>query len=105
MSTPGIGIVAANDAVGIPLGAEGVVVMRTAAGSPAERAGIRGVDLTSGNLGDVITAADGKPVRRLSDLTDEIEQIGAGKSVRISLTRGSEARDVTVDIVDISRTQ
>lgn len=105
VATPGIGIVAANEAVGTPLGTEGVVVMSTAAGSPAERAGIRGVDLTSGNLGDVITAADGKPVRRLSDLTDEIEQIGAGKSVRISLTRGSEARDVTVDIVDIGRTQ
>jgi S1-C subfamily serine protease len=105
VSTPGIGIVAADEAVASPLGTEGVVVMRTAPGSPAERAGIRGVDLSSGNLGDVITAADGKPVQRLSDLTDELEQIGAGKSVRISLKRGSETRDVTVDIVDIGRTQ
>jgi 2-alkenal reductase len=86
------------------LGAEGVIVMSTAPGSPAESAGIRGVDLTSGNLGDVITAADGKPVHRLSDLTDELERIGAGKSVHISLKRGSETRDVTVDIVDIDRT-
>jgi 2-alkenal reductase len=105
VSTPGIGVIAANEAVAAPLGTEGVVVMRTAPGSPAERAGIRGVDLSSGNLGDVITAADGKPVQRLSDLTDEFEQIGAGKSIRISLKRGSETRDITVDIVDIGRTQ
>jgi 2-alkenal reductase len=105
VSTPGIGIVAADEAVGAPLGTEGVVVMGTAPGSPAERAGIRGVDLASGNLGDIITAAEGKPVQRLSDLTDELDQIGAGKSVRISLKNGSETRDVTVEVVDIGRTQ
>lgn len=105
VSTPGIGVVAANEAVATPLGTEGVVVMRTAPGSPAERAGIRGVDLSAGSLGDVITAADGKPVRGLSDLTDELEQVGVGKSIRISLKRGSETRDITVDIVDIGGTQ
>lgn len=105
VSTPGIGVIAANEAVAAPLGTEGVVVMGTTPGSPAERAGIRGVDLSSGNLGDVITAADGKPVQRPSDLTDEFEQLGAGKSIRISLKRGSETRDITVDIVDIDRTQ
>ncbi|WP_343207790.1 hypothetical protein [Bradyrhizobium sp. Ai1a-2] len=41
-----------------------MIIMRTAPGSPAERAGIRGVDSASGNLGDIITAADGKPVHR-----------------------------------------
>jgi S1-C subfamily serine protease len=101
--TPGIGIVAASEAVSTRLAVEGVIVVRTAPSSPAERAGIRGVDLASGELGDVITEADGKPVRRLSDLTDEIEQVGAGHSVRIKLKRGSETRDIDVDVVDIGR--
>jgi S1-C subfamily serine protease len=101
--TPGIGIVAASEAVSTRLGVEGVIVVRTAQSSPAEQAGIRGVDLASGELGDVITEADGKPVRRLSDLTDEIEQVGAGHSVRIKLKRGSETRDINVDVVDIGR--
>jgi 2-alkenal reductase len=101
--TPGIGIVAASEAVSTRLGVEGVIVVRTAPGSPAERAGIRGVDLGSGALGDVIVQADGKPVHRLSDLTDQIEQIGAGKSIRIGLKRGSQTRDIDIDIVDISR--
>jgi len=101
--TPGIGIVAAGEAVSTRMGVEGVIVVRTAPGSPAERAGIRGVDFASGALGDVIVQVDGKPVHRLSDLTDQIEQIGAGKSVRITLKRGSETRDVDVDVVDIGR--
>jgi S1-C subfamily serine protease len=103
--TPGIGIVAASEAVSTRLGVEGVIVVRTAPSSPAERADIRGVDLASGELGDVITEADGKPVRRLSDLTDEIEQVGAGKTVHIRLKRGSETREVDVNVVDIGRGQ
>ena len=103
--TPGIGIVAASEAVATRLGVEGVIVVRTAPGSPAERAGIREVNLSSGALGDVIVQADGKPVHRLSDLTDQLEQVGAGKSVRVGVKRGSETRDVNVDIVDIGRNQ
>jgi len=101
--TPGIGIVAASEAVSTRLGIEGVIIVRTAPGSPAERAGIRGVDFSSGALGDVIVQADGKPVHRLSDLTDQIEQVGAGKSIRISLKRGSQTRDINIDIVDVGR--
>src|SRR5262245_50115140 len=100
--TPGIGIESASEAVATRLGVEGVIIVRTAPGSPAERAGIRGVDFNSGALGDVIVQVDGKPVHRLSDLTDQIEQVGAGKSIRIGLKRGSQTRDITIDIVDIS---
>ena len=101
--TPGIGIVAASEAVSTRLGVEGVIIVRTSPGGPAERAGIRGVDFNPGALGDVIVQADGKPVHRLSDLTDQIEQVGAGKSIRIGLKRGAQTRDITVDIVDIGR--
>ena len=103
--TPGIGIVAASEAVATRLGVEGVIVVRTAPGSPAERAGIRGANFSSGAIGDVIVQADGKPVHRLSDLTDQLEQVGAGKSVRVGVKRGSETRDVSVDIVDVGRSQ
>jgi len=103
--TPGIGIVAASEAVAARLGTEGLIVVRTTPGSPAERAGIRGVDLSSGSPGDVITAADGKPVRRLSDLTDQIEQIGVGKTVRLSLKRDGATRDIDVAVVDIGHTR
>jgi 2-alkenal reductase len=87
------------------LGTEGVIVVRTVPGSPAERAGIRGVDFASGKLGDIITEADGKQVRRLSDLTDQFERIGVGKTIGLTLKRASQTRDVNVDIVDVARTQ
>jgi S1-C subfamily serine protease len=101
--TPGIGIVAANEALATRLGIEGVIIVRTAPAGPAARAGIRGVDFPTGALGDVITEVNNKPVRRLSDLTDEIEQIGAGRSVKLTVKRGSQSRSLDVDIVDIGR--
>src|SRR5437868_2868735 len=62
VATPGIGIVAANEAVAARLGIDGLAVVRTVPGSPAQRAGLQGVDAQSGNLGDIIIAANGKPV-------------------------------------------
>jgi 2-alkenal reductase len=100
--TPGIGIVAASEAVATRLGVEGVVIVRTAPGSPAEKAGLRGVNASSGALGDVIVAANDKPVRRLADLTDEIEQVGVGKSIALTINRGGSRTSVTVEITDIS---
>jgi S1-C subfamily serine protease len=101
--TPGIGIAAAPEAMATRLGAEGVVVVRTTPGSSAERAGLRGVDPSTGAVGDVIVAVNGKPVRRLSDLTDEIEQVGVGKSVQLSVKRGGQTRTVEIQITDIGR--
>jgi S1-C subfamily serine protease len=78
-------------------------VVRTAPGSPAERAGLRGVDLNSGALGDVITGVDGKPVRRLSDLTDLLEEAGVGKTVRLSVQRNGQTRTIETEVVDVNR--
>jgi S1-C subfamily serine protease len=101
--TPGIGFVAASESAATRLGVEGVIVVRTAPGGPAERAGLRGVDFGSGTLGDIIVEANGKPVRRLSDLTDEMEQVGVGKSIRLSVKRGTQTRTVETELIDIGR--
>jgi S1-C subfamily serine protease len=101
--TPGIGIVAANETLATRMGLEGVIVVRTAPGSPAERAGLRGVDASTGTVGDVIVEANDKPVRRLSDLTDEIELTGVGHTVRLSVRRGAQSRILNLEVVDIGR--
>ena len=80
---------------------EGVVIVRAAPGSPAEKAGLRGVNASSGALGDVIVAANDKPVRRLADLTDAIEQVGVGKTIALTINRGGSRTSVTVEIIDI----
>jgi 2-alkenal reductase len=101
--TPGIAIVAANEAIAARLGADGVVVVRTVPGSPAERAGLRGLDAKSGSLGDVIVAVDGHPVRNLTELTDQLEQIGVGKTVELSIKRDGGTNSVQIQVADISR--
>ena len=50
-------------------------------GSPADRAGLRGVDQRAGIIGDVIVGVNDAPVRRLSDLTDRLERVGVGNKV------------------------
>ncbi len=98
--TPGIGIVAANEAVAARIGREGVIIIRTVPGSPAERAGLRGVDAATGSMGDMIVAVDGKPVRRLSDLTEALERIPIPGRVQLTIERGGTQRTVPVDVVE-----
>jgi S1-C subfamily serine protease len=101
--TPGIGIVAASEAAGTRAGVEGVVILRTAPGSAAERAGLRGVDPATGRLGDVIVGANGKPVRRLPDLTQELERVGVGNKVTLAVKRDGRDLSVEVEVMDIGR--
>jgi S1-C subfamily serine protease len=83
--TPGIGIVATNEAVATRMGVEGIVILRTVPGSPAARAGLRGIDVNSSTLGDVIVGANGKPVHRMSDLTDQLENIGVDHTISLAV--------------------
>jgi S1-C subfamily serine protease len=100
--TPGIGIVAGNETAATRAGVEGVGVVRTAPASPAERAGLVGLD-PSGGLGDVIVAVNNKPVHRLPDLIDELERVGVGNKVTLRVKRGGQERSVEVEVVDIGR--
>jgi S1-C subfamily serine protease len=101
--TPGIGIIAGNEALATRIGVEGVVVVRTVPGSPAEAAGLRGVDAAAGTLGDVIVGANGKKVARLSDLIEVIEQAGVGSAVELNIRRGNRTVAVSARVADIGR--
>jgi S1-C subfamily serine protease len=101
--TPGIGIVAANEAAATRAGVEGIVILRTVPGSPAERAGLRGMDAKSSKPGDVIVGVNGKPVRRLADLTQELERVGVGKPVSLKVQRDGRETTVDVEVTDIGR--
>jgi 2-alkenal reductase len=99
--TPGIGIIPASEALATHFGIEGVLVEQIVQGSPAERAGLRGFDLTTRTLGDVIVAANDRPVRRVPDLTDQLEQIGVGGTIRLTLKRGSRESSIKLEVIDI----
>jgi S1-C subfamily serine protease len=101
--TPGIGIVAADEAVSTRLGVEGVIVVRALPGLPAAQAGLRGVNEAAGEVGDVIVGANGKPVRRLSDLTDQLEAVGAGSTIELSVARNGRTSTVQTKVADVGR--
>ena len=99
--TPGIGIVAASEAAATRAGVQGVVIVRTAPGSSAERAGLHGMDSRTGKPGDIIAAINGKPVRGLADLIQELERVGVGKRVTLTVQRDGREVPVEVDVMDI----
>src|SRR5204862_806364 len=58
-------------AAGLPANYKGVLVGSIEAGSPAEKAGLRGLtqdDNGATHIGDIITAVDGHPTRQIDDI-------------------------------------
>jgi 2-alkenal reductase len=99
--TPGIGIIVGSEELAAHAGIEGVIIIRTTPNSPAERAGLRGVDVATRMVGDVIIAVDGKKVRRLADLTEIFEGLTLPATASLTVQRGSQQRTVPVEVVDI----
>jgi 2-alkenal reductase len=100
--TPGIGIIAADETTATRLGVAGIVVMQTQPNSPAEKAGLRGVDSRHHTLGDVIVAANGKPMIRVADLTSELEQVGVGGKILLMVNRNGQQVEIEVEVADIA---
>jgi S1-C subfamily serine protease len=101
---PSLGISASDDLSArllAGLGIEGVLVLRVARGSSAQRAGLKPTEVTAGGsvvLGDVIQAIDGRPVRRFDELSARLNDYGVGDVVRVSLWRNGEQIEVTATL-------
>jgi 2-alkenal reductase len=104
VATPGIGIAAAPETAAARAGIEGVIVVKVSPGSPAEAAGLKGVT-ANGDIQDVITAANGQPVQNVAELAGIFEEIGAGKPVTLTVSRGGHSRSVEVTLADVARNQ
>lgn len=101
---PGIGVTLVPDAYREQLGIEGVAIAEVAPGGPAARAGLQGVRITRTRrlvLGDRIVAVDGKAVRSEDDLLDAFEAAGVGKTVTLTVARGTTRREVKVTLVQV----
>lgn len=98
--TAGIGIVSADDAAA---GIDGVAIARVRPGSPAERAGLRGANADTGTQGDIITAANGVPIRTPFDLTNQLERVGIGGTIDLTVRRDGKTATMGVNIVDVDQ--
>ena len=76
-------------AVGLPE-REGVLVRSVADGSPAAAAGIE--------RGDLIVAADGRPLERIDVLYEALDSASPGDQLKLAVLRGTEEHDITVDL-------
>src|SRR5580692_6575825 len=75
--------------------ANGVVIMGVEAGSPAEKAGLKG--------GDVITSVNGKPVKTGNDLVNPIAQAPIGSKVKLNYVRDRSQKETTATVEDRTR--
>ncbi len=100
--TPGIGILAADEAMAARLGIDGIVIADVRRGGPAAAAGLVGIDRERGRLGDIITEVDGQPVRTVAELGLALEKIGIGKRAELTVLRNGSTHRVPVQVVDIS---
>jgi 2-alkenal reductase len=87
---PGIGFVPLPEEVAQQHGIRGIVVQAVRPGSPAAQAGLAGID-GRGRLGDVIVAAEGKPVATVADLATVLERVGIGNKARLTVVRDGAA--------------
>jgi 2-alkenal reductase len=100
---PGIGIIGASESETTRLNIDGIVIVRTLPQSPAAKAGLEGADVNSGAVTDVITSVNGEPVHSMSDLANILEEVGVGKTVKITVTRDGQSRSVDVPVADTSQ--
>ena len=67
-------------------GKYGVIIQRIRPGSPAEKAGLE--------VGDVITAVDGRPVRNIAAVKNRIGLVRLGQRLRLSIIRNAKQREI-----------
>ncbi|HEX7976789.1 MAG TPA: trypsin-like peptidase domain-containing protein, partial [Anaerolineales bacterium] len=92
-------------AMSLPAGTQGVLVVQVAPGSPAEKAGLKagttpltinGQEIPVG--GDVITAIDGQAITSTADLRATLGQDKPNQQVTLSLLRGGQTTQVQVTL-------
>ncbi len=101
---PTLGITADDDVsrqILYGTGIKGIVVLGVARGSAAARAGLRAARATAFGrveLGDVITAVDGKPVRTKGDLDAILDMHDFGDRISLTVQRGDRTRKIEVTL-------
>jgi 2-alkenal reductase len=82
---------------------DGIAILRALPQSPAANAGLEGADANGGEVTDVVTAANGQPVHSMSDLANILEDVGVGRTVKLTVSRDGQSRSVDVPVADVSQ--
>lgn len=84
---------------------EGLIIKAVKPGSPADKAGIKGIEQDRNGryyLGDVIVGIDDKPVKTFDDIYNILGSYTVGDQVKVSIKSGKKARDVKVKLIQVN---
>ncbi|NOS81761.1 MAG: trypsin-like serine protease [Nitrospira sp.] len=98
---PGLGVSLVPDAMAKRWGIKGLIIGKVGRGSGAELAGLKGARETFDGrleLGDVITAVDGKQVGTLDELMDVLERHKVNDQVTVEYLRETRRERVSVTL-------
>jgi len=84
-------------------GIPGVIVLRTIPGSPAEKAGFRGIqqDATGITLGDIIVGIDADAIDNYDDLYNVLDKHHAGEKVEVTVLRDRKKLKIPAELVTL----
>jgi S1-C subfamily serine protease len=100
---PILGVDLAEPAIERRLGVNGSLILNVAPRTGAADAGLRPTRrnrLGRIELGDIITAIDGQPIRSSADVPLLLERRQAGETVKLKLRRGNDETEVPVKLSD-----
>lgn len=101
---PGLGINILPDQIAENAGIEGVVIASVVKGGAADQAGLKGIKRTffgETEVGDVITAVDGKKVKTADELATELESHKIGDEVTITYQRDGKEQKAKIRLQEI----
>jgi S1-C subfamily serine protease len=97
VTRPGLGVQLATDQLAGHFGVTGALIIRVIPGSPAQKAGLRPTRKGPNgriHLGDIIVAVDGKPVKKVNDFFNLLNDHQAGDTVTLTVERDGQTTDV-----------
>jgi len=78
------------ETIGRVLAARGLIVVSVDPKGPGKRAGVL--------IGDIVTAWDGEPLRRIRDVLDRLGPDAVGRPTKFSIVRAGQSTQATIEI-------
>jgi S1-C subfamily serine protease len=88
---------------GLPTNYKGVIVGSIQAGSPADKAGLKGLTQDDSHattqIGDIITAIDGHPTKQINDIINYIDSSkNVGDNIKLTVNRNGQIMNLTATL-------
>lgn len=101
---PGLGVSFVDKRVTERLGVDGLLILNVEKDGPASIAGLQGTVQYRGEiiLGDILLKVNGKSISSIGALENELEQLGLGAEVELTVARNGRERTVFVRLAPIS---